>query len=219
MSLSGEAYIESTQKRAFELAVVAGGFPVATASEVMLSAMLKFSRPGIPPINHVDRALVPGDSFQAPKLGDPESDHPIHKLLSKTMLDEIPQLDEVRRGNMTLVGPRAYRPDHIEALFESLEGDDELREQWRAVRQKQKPGIISSFSIYSHAHNLEGLPEHTRAQIENSPTPAHRPARLDIYDYYNAGPYNDLRLIMRTFSMAISNYRSLVGKRVRLNTN
>lgn len=220
MSLSGEAYIESPQKRAIELAAVVGSFPVATASEILLSTALKVINPNVPPVNQVDRALVPGDSFKAPKLGDPESDRPIHKFLAKTMFDEIPQLDEVRLGNMTLVGPRAYRPDHIEALFDSLEDDKELREQWREIRQRQKPGIISSFSIYSHAHNLDGLPEHTRSRIENSPSPAHRPAQLDIYDYYNASAQNDLRLILATFGMAISNYRNLIAKRrPRLNTN
>ena len=58
---------------------------------------------------------------------------PIGGFLRKYRLDEIPQLFNVIKGDMNIVGPRPERPQ----LFENLKGSVENYE----LRQRAKPGI------------------------------------------------------------------------------
>jgi lipopolysaccharide/colanic/teichoic acid biosynthesis glycosyltransferase len=58
---------------------------------------------------------------------------PIGKFLRKTRLDELPQLWNVIRGDMNIVGPRPERP----TIFAQLREDIPLYAQ----RQRVKPGI------------------------------------------------------------------------------
>jgi len=44
----------------------------------------------------------------------------VGKFMRKTRLDEIPQLMNVLRGDMSLIGPRPERPEHIERLQEKI---------------------------------------------------------------------------------------------------
>lgn len=47
------------------------------------------------------------------KIDDPRSTR-IGKILRRTALDELPQLINILKGEMSFVGPRALRPDEIE---------------------------------------------------------------------------------------------------------
>ena len=64
--------------------------------------------------------------------GDPRITS-IGAMLRKTRLDELPQLYNVLRGDMNIVGPRPERP----SIFEQLREDIPLYAQ----RQRVKPGI------------------------------------------------------------------------------
>ena len=58
---------------------------------------------------------------------------PIGKLLRKTRLDELPQLYNVLRGDMNIVGPRPERPTIFAELRQNI--------PQYAQRQRVKPGI------------------------------------------------------------------------------
>jgi lipopolysaccharide/colanic/teichoic acid biosynthesis glycosyltransferase len=58
---------------------------------------------------------------------------PIGKMLRKTRLDELPQLYNVLRGDMNIVGPRPERPTIFAELRDQIPG--------YVYRQRVKPGI------------------------------------------------------------------------------
>ena len=116
---------------------------------LVLAAMVKLGSPG-PVIFRQQRVSLGGKVFHLYKFrtmrhvadeqppaawtqrGDPRIT-PIGRILRRTSLDELPQLLNVLRGEMSLVGPRPERPELI----------TRFREDWRGymLRQHVKAGI------------------------------------------------------------------------------
>jgi exopolysaccharide biosynthesis polyprenyl glycosylphosphotransferase len=61
---------------------------------------------------------------------------PVGRFLRKTGLDEIPQLVNVIRGEMSLIGPRPMLPGEVSA-----------QEEWQLKRLSVKPGITCSWQV------------------------------------------------------------------------
>ena len=71
----------------------------------------------------------------------------VGRFIRKHSLDEIPQLMNVLRGEMSIVGPRAYYPDEIqEQLGKYPEAKDYLREALRV-----RPGITGYWQVYGRS--------------------------------------------------------------------
>lgn len=198
MPKQGDAWIESAQKRRLETAVISPLLPAAGA----VAVTNRFRQT----MHEVPRSLYPGDTFITRKLGDPDQDTPLLRWFRRAMVDELPQVLEVWEGSMTLIGPRADEPEHIEQLFAALE-DTDLRDRWQEVRFRQRPGIVSSYAVHSHRHNLEGVSEGARfSEEEARAINARQRATMDIADFEAASFGHDLRLLGGTAAMAAANY-------------
>lgn len=140
-------------KRAMDL--IGAAFALLVFAPIMLAiaALVRLSGPG-PVIFRQTRVSLGGEAFQIYKFrtmrhiedeaapdgpeprwttrDDPRVT-PIGRWLRRTSLDELPQLFNVLRGDMALVGPRPERPELI----------DRFRDDWRGymLRQHVKAGI------------------------------------------------------------------------------
>jgi len=69
---------------------------------------------------------------------------PIGRIMRKCRVDELPQLLNVIRGEMNVVGPRPERPSIFARLSEDIEE--------YSIRQRAKPGITGLAQI-SHGYD------------------------------------------------------------------
>lgn len=104
------------------------------------------------------RTMVPRSRARSETEWAPEERHitRIGRLLRKTALDELPQLVNVLRGQLTLVGPRPERPTFVKIFEETYDG---YRDRHRV------PGGITG---WAQIHGLRGdtsIPD--RARFDN----------------------------------------------------
>ena len=76
----------------------------------------------------------------------------VGKWLRMTRLDEVPQLWNVLKGEMSLVGPRPERPEFVESLS--------VRYPYFALRDSLKPGVTGWAQIQrGYVNEVEGFEE------------------------------------------------------------
>lgn len=113
-------------------------------------------------------------------------------LLRASKLDELPQLWDVLRGAMSLVGPRPELPKYV-ALYPA-----ELREQVLAVR----PGITDPASLaFSHEAELLAAAADPECEYREVILPAK--LRLSADYAARASLATDLKLIARTLARVL----------------
>ncbi len=115
---------------------------------------------------------------------------PLGRFLRRTRIDELPQLFNVLRGDMSFVGPRPPDPNYVRA-FPGLYGQI----------LKSKPGITGLATIIYHNHEEHILarcktPEETDAVYRRRCIP--RKARLDLIYQRNANLRLDLYIMYLT---------------------
>ena len=72
----------------------------------------------------------------------------VGRLLRRTRIDELPQLLNVIRGEMSFVGPRPERPEFVAMLTEQI--------PFYAVRHSVKPGLTGWAQVrYSYGATIE----------------------------------------------------------------
>jgi putative colanic acid biosysnthesis UDP-glucose lipid carrier transferase len=102
----------------------------------------------------------------------------IGRFLRKSSLDELPQLINVIKGDMSLVGPRPHACAHDEYYAGLIEG--------YALRQLVKPGITG----WAQVHGLRG---ETR-----DPAAMARRVEYDVWYACHAGFGLDMKILLRT---------------------
>ncbi len=137
-------------------------------------------------INDVEK--VSGKRWSTP--GDPRVT-PVGRFLRLTHLDEIPQLINVIRGEMSLIGPRPERPEFVQKLKKKIERYDE--------RHSINPGITGLAQIY--------LPPDVDLNSVK------RKTRLDLHYLENAGFLMDARILFCT-ALRILAVRGGVGPKI-----
>lgn len=127
-----------------------------------------------------------GDSSRVTKIGS---------FLRKTKLDELPQLINVLKGDMSVVGPRPEIRQWVNAY----------PERWRKVHNV-KPGITDSASVYFR--NEEQLLEKA-----DDPQKYYRdvilPQKLSFYEDYASGHsfFKDITIIYYTIKKVFFNWK------------
>lgn len=83
---------------------------------------------------------------------------PLGRFLRSTHLDELPQLINVARGEMSLVGPRPERPHFVTRLKKTVPGYEE--------RLKVKPGITGLAQVRTgYDHTLRDVRKKVKLDI------------------------------------------------------
>ncbi len=106
---------------------------------------------------------------------------PIGRLLRSTRLDELPQLVNILKGEMSFVGPRPERPEFVEQL------QDDIPQYY--LRHFIKPGLTGWAQInFSYGASIED---------------ARRKLAYDLFYLSNAGLLLDLFIIARTVRVVL----------------
>ncbi|HMQ68389.1 MAG TPA: sugar transferase [Ignavibacteria bacterium] len=100
---------------------------------------------------------------------------PIGKILRKTSLDELPQLFNVLKGDMSLVGPRPCLPYEYETF-----------DEWHKRRHSVLPGCTGVWQVSGRSS----------VSFKDSVV-------LDLYYINNMTPWLDLQLILKTFPVML----------------
>lgn len=123
-------------------------------------------------VNAPDLLMEDGSTYNG--ADDPRMTR-VGTFMRKTSLDEVPQVLNVLKGDMSLIGPR---PD--------LQREVELYEDDEARKLTVKPGITGYAAVYGR----NSLPWHSRLA-------------LDIYYVDNVSFALDARIFFRTFAVVL----------------
>ena len=124
------------------------------------------------------RTMVDGAEHMGAGLAVNENDSRITRvgaILRRSSLDELPNLLNVLRGDMSLIGPRPTIPVQVESYTERQRG-----------RLAVKPGITG----WAQVHGRAALPWSERIE-------------LDLYYIAHRSPWLDLRILWRTVVMVL----------------
>lgn len=177
-------------KRTMDLAVGAAGLIISSPLWLGIAWAIKSDSPG-PVIIRQTRVGKDGRTFTLYKFRTmlaetaayalaPQSDGDrritrIGRLLRRTSLDELPQLLNVVRGEMSLVGPRPEMPFIVERY-----------EEWQKRRLAVKPGLTGLWQI-----------------LGRKDLPLHENLEYDFYYVNNQSLLLDLEILARTIPQII----------------
>lgn len=107
--------------------------------------------------------------------------------LRRTSIDELPQLLNVLRGEMSLVGPRPHTPHMLIGNKQIFDLVDEY-----SFRHRVKPGITGLAQVNGYRGAID-TPEHLRARID-----------YDLYYIDHWSLWLDIKILFRTAAICFS---------------
>jgi exopolysaccharide biosynthesis polyprenyl glycosylphosphotransferase len=110
------------------------------------------------------------------KIADDPRVTAVGRLLRQTSLDELPQLFNVVRGDMSLVGPRPLVPDEDSAIA-----------GWHRRRLYMRPGMTGVWQVMGSAR-----------------VPMNEMVELDNLYVVSWSPWLDLKIVMRTLGVVLT---------------
>lgn len=183
---------KTAMKRAFDVGVAGLGLALVSPLMGLIALLIKLTSRG-PVFIHQERVGMHGRLFQAHKFRsmrvDAEAETgpvwasardprrtPVGKVLRRLSLDELPQLWNIVRGDMSLVGPRPERPPFVAEFSKRLPGYRD--------RHVVRPGLAG----WAQANDLRGH------------TPVEERLIYDIYYIENWSLAFDVKILLITLA-------------------
>jgi Undecaprenyl-phosphate glucose phosphotransferase len=181
-------------KRLEDLLLSLSGFIVAAPAMAIIALAIRLDSPG-PILYRQERFGFNGNRFKVLKfrtMAASSSHEPVEqarrqdprvtrigRLLRRTSLDELPQLWNVVRGDMSLVGPRPHAVSHNEHYAGLIDG--------YLSRHRVKPGITGWAQVNGLRGETDTL-EKMQKRVEH-----------DLYYIDNWSLLFDIKILLRTF--------------------
>lgn len=183
--------LNSMAKRLVDIVGSLAGIVITSPIMLIAAIAVKISSPG-PVIFKQERVGLHSKSFYMYKFRSMEQQKPseeqkawtvkndprvtgIGRILRKTSLDELPQLFNILRGDMSLVGPRPERPHFVEKFKEEIPR--------YMVKHQVRPGLTGWAQVNGYRGDTS-----IRKRIE-----------YDLYYIENWSMLLDIKIIFRTF--------------------
>lgn len=162
-----QGFARSFVKRVFDILAALLLIVVSAPIMVLTALLIKLDSRG-PILYRQERVGLNGSTFDVVKFRsmrtDAEKDGPrwatqkddrvtrVGNVIRKLRIDELPQLFNVLRGDMSMVGPRPERPVFVQQLTEKI--------PYFAVRQSVKPGVTGWAQVrYQYGSTVEDSQE------------------------------------------------------------
>lgn len=206
-------------KRCFDIFFSAIGLALASPAFLAIAVLIKLRDPG--PVFFIQqrtgrdfktfglykfRTMVIGAPEKGPSItskGDPRVTG-IGRFLRETKLDELPQLINVLKGDMSFVGPRPELPKYT-ALF---------KDDYEEIL-KVRPGITDYASIkFSDEESLlKRYTDPEKGYVEDV-----LPAKIALYKQYirEAGFLTDIKLVLLTLLKVTKQGSRIIAKILQL---